>query len=1050
MIGRERELAELRALVVRSRLVAVHGAAGIGKTSLVLAACRAAALEREIPPVVHVALAGTTDPRDAVERTARAIGEPRPTPPPDRVAHALSVLLSSAARTIVWDDLDERSAPLAEMIRRFAAHDGQARLVVISQRLIAAPDTALRAPAYEVLPLAPADAVRLVRALEEQRGRTLVDDLVAATGGNPLLLKVALAEAALPRVEANATAALRRSIDERAKGPARKLLALLAAAAGQLDESNVVQALGRGTRETIEELRKHLLVVRDGGEGAAGAEAGPSAHGARITIAPPVLALVQEALGAPDAATWKALGTIAEQALASSAHDDAALLLAARAQLALGDVERALVLVREHGIARAAAPTAALERVLREVASRAPALASTALRLLARELLRVGDYETARLTLDALPAPASRDEAERVALLRAECHIRAGEPEAAQRALEALERVAARADAGASASASASAGAGAGAGERVKAKAGKNGPASVRPPASIPPGAISAGVVLTLAQLAILRGELGPARETLVALAARTTDVPQLEARRAVEIAASHLYEERYELTHAWTSRARAAQKAGGVPVERVVTILDVHALLGLGEVDRAEEVLARETRGRPDGGALEIAALVRRGELVRALEVGDAAIAALDRRADRLFRSVLARDLARACIGTGQLARADRMLGLAESAADEPGLAALRPICDAERARLAEAEGDAAAAAQRIERAYASIPGSPFVAIDRDVMGGRTPAIYAANASANGSAGADADAALPAVARAYAALRAAELALEQGSLEAALDAADLAERHHANARLWYETARARLARAEALARLHAVAATESERAAIRERAVRALDACEEIATAQGYAPVLAGAGIVRAALEEASGDLVAAARAVESAVRAAGEGLDAPLARAAARLGVAAREPRGAGPRPHAARIARLGLLRTADVVWRVGSRTYLRNRDDAAPEPVACTVDVDARRLRIGDGNEVELPEQRLALLSALAESGDVGASLEEIFARVWGGSFHPLRHRNAVYVALARLKESLRPFARDVRITHDGDRYRLAGPLPVAVRRRAPSAV
>lgn len=1023
LIGRERELAELRALLVRSRVVAVHGAAGIGKTSLVLAASREAARDHDIPSVVHLALAGTTDPRDAVERTAKAIGEPRPTPAPDRVAEALSVLLSSSPRTVVWDDLDERSAPLAEIIRRFASHDGEARLVVISRRLITTPDAALRAPAYEVLPLSQADAVRLVRALEEERGRTLADDLAAATGGNPLLVKVALAEAALPRVESNATDALRRSIEARAKGPARKLLALLAAAAGSLDEAQVIQATGRGAREAVDELRRHLLVVRDG---------------ARITIAPPVMTLAQETLGTPDAAIWKTLATLAEHALASSGHDDVALVLAARAHLALGDVDRALHLLREHAIARAAAPTAAMERVLRGVASRSPAHASTALRLLARELLRVGDYESARLTLDELPTPAFRDEAERVALLRAECHIRAGEPEAAQRALDALERIAARADVSATAS---------GKGKpKPAAKAGAGSGSAVA----------SAGVVLTLAQLAILRGELAPARATLVALAPRTTDVPQLEARRAVEIAASHLYEERYELTHAWTSRARAAQKAGGVPVERVVTILDVHALLGLGEVDRAEEVLARETRGRPDGGALEVAALVRRGELVRALEVGDAAVAALDRRADRLFRSVLARDLARACIGTGQLARADRMLGLAESAGDERGLAALRPICDAERARLADAKGDSAGAAASIERAFARIPGSPFVAIDRDVMSGRAPVNYGANASAgangdaraSGAAKDDEGPSLPPIARAYAALRGAELALEHGNLEAALDGADLAERYHATARLWYETARARLARAEALTRLHAVARTEAERAKLRERAARALDGCEEISTAQSYAPILAAAGIVRAALEEASGDLAAAGRAIEAAVRATGEGLDAPLARAAARLGVAAREPRGAGPRPHAARIARLGLLRAADVVWRVGARTYLRNRDDAAPEPVACTVDIDARRVRVADGKELELPEQRLALLSALAESGDSGASLEEIFARVWGGSFHPLRHRNAVYVALARLKESLRPFARDIRITHDGDRYRLAGPLPVAVRRRAPS--
>lgn len=94
----------------------------------------------------------------------------------------------------------------------------------------------------------------------------------------------------------------------------------------------------------------------------------------------------------------------------------------------------------------------------------------------------------------------------------------------------------------------------------------------------------------------------------------------------------------------------------------------------------------------------------------------------------------------------------------------------------------------------------------------------------------------------------------------------------------------------------------------------------------------------------------------------------------------------------------------------------------------------------------MRTEDDRRLELPEQRILLLSVLAEAGSAGASLEDIFARVWGGTFHPLRHRNAVYVALARLKESLKPFTRDVRVTHDGDRYRLTGPLPVGVRRRA----
>ena len=94
-------------------------------------------------------------------------------------------------------------------------------------------------------------------------------------------------------------------------------------------------------------------------------------------------------------------------------------------------------------------------------------------------------------------------------------------------------------------------------------------------------------------------------------------------------------------------------------------------------------------------------------------------------------------------------------------------------------------------------------------------------------------------------------------------------------------------------------------------------------------------------------------------------------------------------------------------------------------------------------ARRRRTG--NSIALPEQRIALLVALAESGAAGATLEELFALVWRGAFHPLRHRNAVYVALTRLKDSLKPVVRDLRLAHDGERYRLVGNAPVAVRRK-----
>jgi hypothetical protein len=968
LIGREREVAEVASLVARHRVVLVYGAAGVGKTTLVTRALADTARAGELPEVVHVSLAGVTDPREAIERTARAIGEPRPAPTPQRVVYALAELLTRAPRTVVWDDLDDRSRPFGAVVAKFAQAAGPARLVLVSRRYFTAKEATFRAPTFAVEPLAREDAVRLVHALEEERGKTLAESLAEATGGNPLLVKLALADD--KRMQGDATVAMRRSIEERANGVAGKILAFLVAADAPIDEHELIRSAGKGAREAIADLRRYLLVSRESG---------------RVSVTPPAVPLARQVLGDPDESVWRVLARIGEAELAASAHDDVALVLAARARLETGDAEKALAIVHAHPAARAAAPTAALDRLLRDVAGSVRhgggrdggrMLASTSLRILAREQLRVGDYDAARRTLDEIPPAKNREDAERIALLRAEASVRAGEPAAAQRALDSL-------------------------GDR------KN---------------ESAGVVLTRAQFAILRGEHAEARATLERVAAKTNDIPQLEARRAVQMAGSHLYEERYDLVHAWIGRARATQIAAGIPVESIVTILDVHALLGLGDVDRAEEVMGREARGKHDMPALEIATLVRRGDLVKALEQGDAALASLDRRTDLLFRSVLARDLARASLGTGQLARAAKMMRLAETGADDSALAALRPICDAELARVAEAEGDIARARRWIERAYNRVPGSPFITIDREAYNGRVPV-------------APRDA--PAVVRAYASLRSAELELMTGALEEAREAAVVAERFYAGARLHRETARARLAHAEALARLGE-----------REAADETLASCEGLAAPHGYVPTLVACALVRAHLAEARGDLPLAARALETAVRTAGDSVDTALERAAIRLDVAVRSPRGdaATRRPYEAHVARLGLGRPAEIVWRVGTRTYLRGAAEETPERVACTVDLLDRKIDAGPGRSLDLPEQRVALLCALAEAGDQGATLEELFARVWRGTFHPLRHRNAVYVALTRLKDSLKPLGREIRIAHDADRYRLAGTLPVAVRRKA----
>ena len=53
-----------------------------------------------------------------------------------------------------------------------------------------------------------------------------------------------------------------------------------------------------------------------------------------------------------------------------------------------------------------------------------------------------------------------------------------------------------------------------------------------------------------------------------------------------------------------------------------------------------------------------------------------------------------------------------------------------------------------------------------------------------------------------------------------------------------------------------------------------------------------------------------------------------------------------------------------------------------------------------------------ELPLPPQRLQILEQLACTGATGMSLEDLHLKVWGGTeYHPLRHRNAVYVALTR---------------------------------------
>ncbi len=974
LIGRKADVARLCDLLAKSRVVLVYGVEGVGKTTLVLAACREAAREGRIPQPVHVPLGGVVDPKEALKRTRRALGEPLESVPPSKVESAFVALLARVPRTVIWDDVDERSSELAATVRRFAEENGPSRVVVVSRRFITSREARLQTAAFEVQPLALEAAVQLVEHLEQLRGRTLAEDLAASTGCKPALIRAAMADrdaSGSVRAAGDEDAGTVQRVLERAKGASRRVLALLAVADAMLVESDVVSALGRGARDAVEDLRKQLVVVGAGER--IGLSAAFARHAARV-------------LGPPDETVAAALAKVAESALAASPGAGDMLLLAMRAEVERGAPDAALEVASRHPLARASAPIGDLERLLRTIAARAPRHASAALLVLARELVRAGDFEAAKRVLDEMPRAPSAKLVEAIAILRAECHLRGGEPEAAARILF-----------------------------EVSCDAKQKSPA----------------VRLAQASLAVFRGDLVAAREELEAVAPLVARSPVLEARRASLLATSYFCEERYDVTLAWVLRARAAHAAEGTPVSPLVTIIETYARLGLGEIDRADELISREARGRPDGQALEVALFVRRGDFVRAVDSSDAALAALEQRGDLLLRCLLTRDIVRACSGLGLLSRAARALRLAEAGVDDPGLAVLRPVCDLEDARLAEAEGELARARKCAERAYTLSPRSPIVAIERAVLDGHAPEL-----------GGD----VPEAIRAYADLRTAEVSLRTGDPDGSLAPATAAERFYTASRLDHELARARLARGEALARMARSAVADAS-ADLRARADQAIAACESVALARRYRPILVAASLVRAALAEDRGDLAGAARAIEAAVRHAGDEVGSALARAAARVGLSAQVMRGDAPhRPYAARIARLGLDRDADVAWTVTDRTWLRAAGQPAPVEIAGYVDLDGRCLVSGNVT-IELPEQRLALLRLLAESGATGVTLEDIFERVWGGTFHPLRHRNAVYVALTRLKETLRPVAAEMRLTHESDRYRLEGDRPVGVRRRTP---
>jgi hypothetical protein len=348
----------------------------------------------------------------------------------------------------------------------------------------------------------------------------------------------------------------------------------------------------------------------------------------------------------------------------------------------------------------------------------------------------------------------------------------------------------------------------------------------------------------------------------------------------------------------------------------------------------------------------------------------------------------------------------------------DDPELAALRPVADLQAALLHAARGERAQGAERARRALSGGLRAARARVEAWAL-----STEAWPCPATGTRAGDA----------YGALRAAERGLDEGRL-------DEAERLAASAARWYgeagarlDLARAQLARAEALARL----GRSAEARGLVEEA-RALS------RRGGYVPLTVGAELVRAHLAERDGDPAAAAHAVAAALEAAGtELVDRALLDAAARAGLATR---GAAPRrgqPWRARVERLGLARPVATRFHLGGRAWALGEGEPWPAQPRLVVRLAQGHVWSAAVDEVRpLSGPALKLLAAIARAGPVGVTLEDLHALRGGHGYHPLRHRNAIYVALTRLRESLAELVPGELVEVVEGRCRVPAALQVAV--------
>jgi len=537
-------------------------------------------------------------------------------------------------------------------------------------------------------------------------------------------------------------------------------------------------------------------------------------------------------------------------------------------------------------------------------------------------------------------------------------------------------------------------------------------------------------VALELADVSGLRGHGDEARAVLAAALADHPEVtPRERARWGWSQALSYLIPEDFASSISCVADATAAIRGQGQDdLEVILVVLEVLARAECDDLATARALLERVVRATTGGalrehiGALYSGVVAQAaGELSTARRALERAYAYLFDHGDQVMASIAGYYIARVLLAQGEIAGAIDMSGRMSRLAQAAELDSL-----AAHGRMAQAEAlvvaGRAVEARAIAEAALDAPhvGAQTVRMARGILA-RLAALDGDLAAARrhldaADAGARPTVVDGAAIRAAIDLERAGVELHGGDPRTALAAAGRALEHYRRAGRRGQYARALVARAAAL-----IAAADP--AGVVEAEALTGEA-HAIALAEGHGRIVARCALLRGAIKVRRGDPIGGRAELLAAVHAGTAGLDHGEGRSVRiALGEAAASP---GQR---ALLAALGLAPGA--TYRVAGRGGIRVVDDAelervraghgfVIEPVRAVITCNAPAVRVDRGRPLACE-----LFAALIEAQGSVASAEQLFLGVWGGrEYHPLRHRNTVYVAVKRLRQTLKGLLGDER--------------------------